>query len=86
MYADNGGTEFTLPVRANMVTNARWQFVLLYTAPHEAKRRALEDVVGRRARRRDRVGHDHGLPLTHYPLEAAAERMRLSRAARSARC
>ncbi len=44
IYANNGGAEFTIPIRPNMTTNARWQFVLLYTAPHEAKVRAIEDV------------------------------------------
>jgi NADPH:quinone reductase len=33
VYDRTGGPEFTLPVRAGMSTNARWQFVLLYPAP-----------------------------------------------------
>lgn len=73
MYADNGGSEVTLPVRANMTTNARWQFVLLYTAPHEAKARALEDISAAVLDGAVRVGEDAGLPLIHFPLEAARE-------------
>lgn len=31
IYADNGGDTTTIPIRANMITNTRYQFVLLYT-------------------------------------------------------
>ena len=31
IYANDGGGEFTLPVRPNMIKNLRYQFVLLYT-------------------------------------------------------
>lgn len=44
VYANNGGDEFTVPSRPLMAINARWQFVLLYTAPAGAKARAIEDV------------------------------------------
>src|SRR5205085_2634725 len=37
MYANNGGNELTLPIRPLMAPNARWQFVLVYTEPAEAK-------------------------------------------------
>ena len=35
VYADDGGAPLSLPVRPLMVPNARWQFVLVYTAPHD---------------------------------------------------
>jgi NADPH2:quinone reductase len=73
MYANDGGDEFALPVRPNMTTNARWQFVLLYTAPAEAKGRALEDVSAAVLDGAVRVGRDAGLPLTHFPLDAAGD-------------
>jgi NADPH:quinone reductase len=73
VYANNGGTEFTVPIRANMTTNARWQFVLLYTAPHEAKIRAIEDISAALLDGAVRVGEAAGLPLIHFPLEATAE-------------
>jgi NADPH2:quinone reductase len=73
IYANNGGDEFTLPVRPSMVTNARWQFVLLYTAPHAAKARAIEDIVSGVLDDAIRVGRDAGLPLIHFPLDKAAE-------------
>jgi NADPH:quinone reductase len=61
-----------LPVRASVVPDPRWQFVLLYTAPAEAKARAVEDVECRRALRRSR--RRRGPPGCRYtlPLEQAA--------------
>lgn len=73
VYANNGGPDFALPIRANMSTNARWQFVLLYTAPHEAKMRAVEDISSAVLDGAARVGDDAGLPLLHFPLDAAAD-------------
>jgi NADPH2:quinone reductase len=73
VYANDGGSEFTLSVRDLMVPNARWQFVLLYTAPAVAKVRAVEDVAAAVLDGAARVGEDAGLPLHHFPLERAAE-------------
>jgi NADPH2:quinone reductase len=72
-YANNGGDEVSLPVRPSMTTNARWQFVLLYTAPADAKARAVEDVVDAVLDGGVRVGREAGLPLSHFPLERAAD-------------
>jgi NADPH2:quinone reductase len=72
VYANNGGSEATLPIRPNMATNARWQFVLLYTAPHAAKLRAVEDIATAVADEQIGVGERVGLPLHHFPLEQAA--------------
>jgi NADPH2:quinone reductase len=73
IYANNGGNEFTVPVRPSMTVNARWQFVLLYTVAADAKARAIEDVVDAVLDGAVRVGRDAGLPLSHFPLERAAE-------------
>ena len=73
VYADDGGAELTLPVRASMVTNARWQFVLLYTAPEEAKKHAVEDIGAALLDAAIGVGEAHGLPLHHFPLEQARQ-------------
>ncbi|MGN6607232.1 MAG: NADPH:quinone reductase [Jatrophihabitans sp.] len=73
MYANNGGDELTVPVRPSMVTNARWQFVLLYTAPPTAKARAVEDIAAAVLDGAVRVGEAAGLPLHHYPLERTAD-------------
>lgn len=72
VYADNGGAEVTLPVRASMTPNVRWQFVLVYTAPAEAKARAVEDISTAVRAGALRVGDTAGLPLHHYPLTNAA--------------
>lgn len=71
-YANDGGNEMTIPVRPSMTVNARWQFVLLYTASHEAKVRALADISAAVAAGAVGVGDESGLPLTHFTLEDAA--------------
>jgi NADPH:quinone reductase len=72
MYAADADTQLTMPVRPNMTVNARWQFVLLYTAPEGAKIRAIEDVQDAVLDGAARVGREAGLPLHHYPLEETA--------------
>ena len=62
-----------LPVRPSMVPNARWQFVLVYTAPDDWRARALDDVAAAVLDGAVRVGDEAGLPLHHFPLEQAAE-------------
>lgn len=73
VYADDGGAPLSMPVRPMMTVNARWQFVLLYTAPAAAKARAVEDVTAAVLDGAARVGDDAGLPLHHFPLERTAE-------------
>jgi NADPH2:quinone reductase len=72
VYASNGGAEFTLPVRALMAPNARWQFVLLYTAPADAMANAVADISDAVLDGAVRVGRQAGLPLHHFKLEDAA--------------
>ena len=73
VYADDGGQPLSLPVRPHMMVNARWQFVLVYTAPESWKRHAVADVGTAVAAGAVRVGEEAGLPLHHFPLEQAAE-------------
>jgi NADPH2:quinone reductase len=73
VYADDGGSPLSLPVRPLMVPNARWQFVLVYTAPRDWKARAVDDVSAAVLDGAVRVGEDAGLPLHHFPLERTAE-------------
>jgi NADPH2:quinone reductase len=70
MYANNGGDEVAVPVRASMTRNVRWQFVLIYTMPDEAKRHAVEGVSAALADGALRVGEEAGLPLHRYSLDA----------------
>ncbi|MGA2873123.1 MAG: NADPH:quinone reductase [Candidatus Dormibacteria bacterium] len=71
-YANDADTS-SIQVRPAMVANARFQFVLVYTEPAVAKRRALEDVQAALAAPALRVGAEFGLPLHHFPLERIAE-------------
>jgi NADPH:quinone reductase len=70
-YAE-GEAALSLPVRPLMAPNARWQFVLIYTAPVDAKGRAVDSITAAVAEGAIRVGEDAGLPLHHFPLEDAA--------------
>ena len=72
-YADDGGGSLTLDIRANMVLNTRFQFVLLYTVGEAALRAAVEDVTAALADGALPVGEEHGLPLHRFPLERTAE-------------
>lgn len=72
VYADDGGGDLSLTVRDLMVPNARWQFVLVYTAHRDAKARAVADVSAALRDGALRVGRDAGLPLHHHPLHDAA--------------
>ena len=73
VYANNGGSTMELPVRPSMVSNARWQFVLVYNAPDAWRARALDDVGAAVLDEAVRVGAGAGLPLHHYALDQAAE-------------
>jgi NADPH2:quinone reductase len=72
VYASDGGDVVELRVRDYMVPNTRWQFVLVYTVPHDAKARAVADVSAAVAGGGVRVGAEAGLPLHHYPLADTA--------------
>ncbi len=71
VYANNGGDEVSLPVRAHMVGNIRYQFVLVYTVPARAKENAIAAVNAAMAAGALRVGVEAGLPLHHFPLAEA---------------
>lgn len=43
-YSDDGGKDVAIPIRAWMVANARWQFVLVYRMPPAAKEQAQHAV------------------------------------------
>jgi len=73
VYATDGGSAMQLPVRTSMVPNARWQFVLVYTAPESWRAGALEDVASSVLGGAVRAGDEAGLPLHHYTLEQGAE-------------
>ena len=69
IYANDGGDEVTISVRRTFSTNARLQWVLLYTVGQAALRRAAEDVTAAVADGGFDIGEEHGLPLHHDSLE-----------------
>ena len=73
IYANNGGDEVTLGVRETFSTNARFQWVLIYSVGEAALRAAADDVTAAVADGAFGVGDEHGLPVHHYPLERTAE-------------
>ena len=72
IYANNGGDELTMPLRAAFGKNLRFQFLILYTLADDLVAAAAEDVTRAIAAGALRVGPDAGLPLHHYPLEETA--------------
>lgn len=72
IYANNGGDEVTVSVRETFSTNARFQWVLLYTVGHDALRTAAEDITAALVDGAFGVGEEHGLPVHHFPLEQTA--------------
>jgi NADPH:quinone reductase len=73
VYAGGDGAQLTVPVRAQMAANARWQFVLVYTEPERAKVIGVEDVNAAVQDGAVRVGEDAGLPLHVFPLDRTAD-------------
>jgi NADPH:quinone reductase len=72
IYANNGGDELTLPVRATFSLNVRYQFLQLYRIEPAQIQAAAEDVAAAVAAGALRVGAEGGVPLHHYPLEETA--------------
>ena len=73
IYANDGGSEFMLNVRQNMIKNVRYQFVLLYTVGDAALAAAVEDITLALVDGALPVGEDAGLPLHRFPLAEAAD-------------
>jgi len=72
VYANNGGNTFPVDILKTFWLNVRYQFLLLYPLSPDLLRAAGEDVIAAVAAGALRVGEDVGLPLHHFPLEAAA--------------
>ncbi|VXB45350.1 Alcohol dehydrogenase zinc-binding domain protein (fragment) [Arthrobacter sp. 8AJ] len=69
IYAANPGESLTVPIRESMTKNVRYQFILTYTVTDDQKRHAVAAVAEALAAGALRVGEEHGLPLTRFPLE-----------------
>ncbi|GAA3269202.1 NADPH:quinone reductase [Dactylosporangium vinaceum] len=73
IYAnDSSGGPLAVDVRRNMVLNARYQFVLLYTVPRPALAGAATAVNAALTDGALRFGPEAGIPLHEYPLAATA--------------
>ena len=73
IYANDGGSEFKLDVRQNMIKNLRYQFVLLYTVGEAALTAAVEDITLALGDGALPVGENAGLPLHRFPLANTAQ-------------
>lgn len=73
LYATSSGDPLTVPFRASMAKNVRYQFILTYTVTPEQKADAVAAVAAALAAGSLRVGEEHGLPLTRFPLEQTAK-------------
>jgi NADPH2:quinone reductase len=73
VYANDGGRPVDLDVQRAMVLNARFQFLVLYTAGPQARAAAVEDVAAAVRDGALPVGERHGLPLIRFPLGSTAD-------------
>ncbi len=73
IYAADPGGEVTFPIRELMMRNVRVQFVLVYTAPDDAKLQAIDAIRAAVTTGAIRVGREAGLPLHHYGLDDTAK-------------
>ena len=72
VYADNGGSTFTVDIVKTFWLNIRYQFVLLYPLDAALVQAASEDINAAVASGALQVGEHVGLPLQHFPLEQTA--------------
>ena len=71
-YADDGADKLQLDVRQNMMLNARFQFLVLYTVGLDALTAGADDVTAALRDGALPVGEEHGLPLVRFPLAETA--------------
>lgn len=72
IYANNGGDELAMPVRATFSLNLRYQFIQLYGVEEAQLQAAADDVSAAVAAGALRVGPEGGVPLHHYRLDETA--------------
>jgi NADPH2:quinone reductase len=72
VYANNGGDQLSVPLRATFSKNLRYQFVILYTLDDRLVQAAAEDVAAAVEAGALRVGEDAGVPLHHFRLDELA--------------
>jgi NADPH2:quinone reductase len=73
IYANNSGEQLVVDVNRNIVLNARYQYVLLYTMGQQAIDSAGEDITAALRDGALPIGEEAGLPIHHFPLERTAD-------------
>jgi NADPH2:quinone reductase len=71
-YAAEGGLEVGLEFRTLYSRNIRYEFLLVYTVPAEAKGNAVADVAAAVVDGALPVGEEAGLPIHRFPLAQTA--------------
>jgi NADPH2:quinone reductase len=72
IYANDGGVAFAPDVRANMMLNTRYQFVLLYTVGWDRIANAAADLNRAIDDGAFRIGEQAGLPVHRFDLDDTA--------------
>ncbi len=72
-YADDGADDVCVTIREAMTKNLRWQGVLVYTVPAQAKDNAIDAVRAAVEDGAVQVGEVAGVPLHWFALEDTAE-------------
>ena len=72
VYANDGGDEVLLDLIPQMMVNARYQFILLYTVGEQALANGRDDVSAAAGDGALAVGESAGLPLHRFPLADTA--------------
>lgn len=72
-YANNGGDELRLPLRATFGRNLDWHGLSLYTVPAASMRDGVAAVSEAVAVGALRAGTEAGLPLVRFPLEQTSK-------------
>jgi NADPH:quinone reductase len=72
VYANDGGVPFAPDVRSNMMLNARYQFVLLYTVGWNRIANAAADINRAIGDGAFRIGDEAGLPVHRFALDDTA--------------
>ncbi|OLZ60612.1 NADPH:quinone reductase [Streptomyces sp. IMTB 2501] len=72
-YANDGDNTLTLPVFDQFIAGTRWQGLLVYAVPPQAKAQAVADLTAAVEAGALRVGEESGLPLHRFALEKTAE-------------
>jgi NADPH2:quinone reductase len=73
VYANNGGDDVVMPVRAQMTLSVTWHFVLLYKMTDAVLDNAVASIERALAAGVIGAGEARGLPFHHYPLERIAD-------------